>query len=145
MNNTNPVTVRHSTRTIEVTKTFERKASRYGSEEYNTLKAVRNDNPDYKVVVKASAKRSDPYAGLTFDFMRGYIATHDDAEGTNMETFLGLIGDSEEAREMGFGAACYGEVRAWFLRTYPAFEAFAAKRKMALSIYKNNGTDKVAA
>ncbi len=141
----NPITVNRSNRTIEVTKSFDLKASRYGTEEYETLNAVLRDNPSFNVVVKAAAKRSDPYAGLTFDFMRGYIAKHDDVEGTNMETFLGLIGDSDEARALGFGAACYGEVRAWFLATYPAFEAFAAKRKAVLSIYKGSCADEAAA
>ena len=141
----NPITVNRSNRTIEVTKSFDLKASRYGTEEYDTLNAVLRDNPNFNVVVKAAAKRSDPYAGLTFDFMRGYIAKHDDAEGTNMASFLDMIGDSDEAREMGFGAACYGEVRAWFLATYPAFEAFAAKRKATLSVYINCDTDRAAA
>ena len=141
----NPINVNRTDRTIEVTKTFERKASRYASDEYKTLEAVRRDYPTFEVVVKAASKRSDPYAGLTFEFMRGYIAKHDDAEGNIMAQFCELIGDTDEAREMGFGAACYGEVRAWFLATYPAFEAFAAKRKAALAIYKNNGTDKAAA
>ena len=38
--------------TIIITKGFEKKASKYGTNEYNTLQRVKWENPDYKVEVR---------------------------------------------------------------------------------------------
>jgi hypothetical protein len=51
------IRINDSKRTIEITKTFSKLASIYGSEAYNTLKGAKADNPTYRVIVKNPPKR----------------------------------------------------------------------------------------
>ena len=140
----NGININRNASTIELTKKFDKLASRYGSEEYNMLQAARRDYPTFRVTVKAAPKSNDALKGLTFDYMRDYIAKHDGDDSPVMGEFLALIGDTDEARELGIGSESYGTVRAWFLTTYPVFKSFADKRKAILSVV-NNSADKVAA
>lgn len=140
---TNNITINRSASTIELTKKFDKFASRFGSEEYKALQEARRDYPTFRVVVKAAPKsNSNTLSGLTFKYMKDYIAKHDDAEGSIMAQFCELIGDTDEAREMGMKAECYGTVKKWFLETYPVFAEFAKKREAILSA---NKSDKAAA
>ena len=140
----NEINVNSKAGTIELTKKFSKAASRYGTDEYNKLQAVRRDYPTFRVVEKVAPKSNNVMKGLTFDYMRDYIAKHDDDEGSIMAQFCELIGDTDEARELGMGSESYGTVRAWFLSTFPVFKAFAEKRVKILSAV-NNDTDKAAA
>lgn len=63
-----------STKTLEVTKTFAKAASRYGSEAYMKLRSARNDFPDFKVVVRSTAaKKKDSFKGLTYAYMESIL------------------------------------------------------------------------
>lgn len=77
-------------RSLEVSKKFYEKASRYGSEEYAMLRQARLDFPNYKIVVVARkpSKTSKPvFKGLTYEFMAAYIIKHDDESQTTMKVF----------------------------------------------------------
>ena len=119
--------------TIEVTKSFDKAARRFGSEAYNALQQVRKDYPGFPVVVKSVRTKADHFKGLTYDFMEKYIASHDTEEEENMKMFNDLRGKSEEAELFGIEGVSYGEVKAWFLRTYPEIEAFVQRREQALA------------
>ena len=68
------VRIFESKKTLEVTKTFAKAASRYGSEAYMKLRSARNDFPDFKVVVRSTAaKKKDSFKGLTYAYMEKYI------------------------------------------------------------------------
>ena len=128
----NSVRINRNACTIEVTKSFDKAASRYGSEAYNALQQVRKDYPDFAVVVKTVRTKADHFKGLTYDFMEKYIASHDDAE-TRMAAFNDLRATSDEAVAFGAEAASYGEIRAWFFKQYPEIEAFQQRRESALA------------
>ena len=129
----NAVRINRINRTVEVTKSFDKAARRFGSEAYNALQQVRKDYPDFAVVVKAVRSKADHMKGLTYDFMEKYIASHDTEEKENMKMFNDLRGKSEEAVLFGIEAVSYGEIKAWFLRTYPEIEAFVQRREQALA------------
>ena len=128
----NSVRVLRSSRTIEVTKAFDKASSRYGTAAYEAMQKVLQDNPGFRVVVKATKVKADLYKGLTYEFMEKYIASHDDAE-SRMAEFDNLRATSDEALAVGAEALSYGEIKAWFLRTYPEFEAFQRRREQALA------------
>lgn len=59
-------------RSLEVSKKFYEKASRYGSDEYAMLRQARLDFPTYKVVVvarKASTTNQPTFKGLTYEYI----------------------------------------------------------------------------
>ena len=131
-NYSSAIRINRKASTIEITKSFDKAASRFGTDEYNALLQARKDHPGYRVVVKSVAKSRDHFKGLTYDFMERYIASHDN-DGKNMEMFNDLRATSEEAVNLGVDAASYGEIKAWFFKTYPEFEAFQKRRETALA------------
>ena len=104
--------VQFTTHTIEVTKTFAEKATRFGSEEYNMLRTTMQDLPNFKIVVKAARKvrHRTTLGGMNYEQMMQYISTHENAEDL-MNEFMSL-------RKCGCN---YGQVKQWFLhRCYEA-------------------------
>ena len=128
----NSVRIIRTNRTIEVSKSFDKAASRFGTREYEAMQQVRKDYPDFTIVVKTVRTKADHFKGLTYDFMEKYIASHDDSEA-RMAEFNDLRGTSDEAQAYGAAAHSYGEVKAWFFKTYPEFEAFQKRCESALA------------
>jgi len=114
--------------TIEITKAFEKAASRFGTDEYNKLRQARNDNPNYKVVVIKRKSNTESFKGLTYDYMENYIKSHDDEKGTIMTQYKDLLGTSEEAIAACAEPHSYGEMKSWFLKTYPDLKKFHERR-----------------
>ena len=127
------LTINNKARTIEMTKNFEKAASRFGSDEYKMLQEARKDYPAYKAVVKAStAKGKESFKGLTYEYMEKYIAAHDDEDKTIMAEFEMLRATSDEAKEALAEACSYQEIKAWFFDKYPAIKAFHERRTQTL-------------
>ena len=108
-------------KTIEMNKAEAKAAGTYGTPEFEKLANLRAAFPGFRMVVKAS-KSKDNMKGLTVDYMKKYIAAHDDAEGSNMKTFNTLRGIYEDGEVEFARVATYGELKMWFLDTYPEVE-----------------------
>lgn len=119
------VRINNTNRTIEVSKSFYKKASIFKSEEYDLLKEARADFPNFKVVVKTAGKRKDNFKGLTLDYMKTYIEEHE--EGTEILIhFYRHCGCDENGQEIDFAKkSSYGEIKKWFLKQYPIFTEYA--------------------
>ena len=116
----NPIRVDVANRTIKVmTKTFAEKAFCYGTQEYEMLRAVRADYPQFTVNVRQIRKNSsqEHYKGLTYDFMRHYIATHDADAIADFDEMV-LI---SKAHSTGMR---YPTIKAWFLDRFPEVSDF---------------------
>lgn len=128
------ITINSKKGTIEITKKFEKLASRFGSDEYKALQEARRDNPKYKVVIKTtSAKKKESYKGLTYTYMETYIKAHDDEDKSIMSMYEDLRAISVEAQEALAESASYHEVKEWFLHQFPAIAKFHEKREAILS------------
>ena len=124
------ITVNRKMRTLEITKSFNRLASRYGTDEYNLLQKAKADNPGFKVVVKSSSsKKRESYKGLTFKYMEKYIEDHDNEEKTIMAEFKTMRAETDEAREAFAESMSYKEIKDWFFLTYPVIAEFHKKRE----------------
>lgn len=122
------ITINAKNHTIEMNKTFSKAASKFGSTEYLKLQNARKDYPTFRVVTVAKKTAKPEYKGLTFDYMKKYIAQHDNEEKTIMAKFLDLRGESEEAKAVGALSAGYIEIKAWFFEQYPAIQKFHEDR-----------------
>jgi hypothetical protein len=116
------ITINYKKSTIEITKSFEKQASVYGSQAYNELREARAEFPTYRLVIKAN-KSSSAFKGMDYDFMLAYIKTHENEENTR-ETEFGKL------RASGL---TYGEVKQWFVSTYPAFKDCKTKAQWVLA------------
>ena len=103
---------------IEIGKQFEKKASIFGTTEYEALEQVRTSYPSFKIVVKKGNSKNT-VKGLTFNRMRQYIELKNDIEG--LIEFEELIGKGSAEAQIR-GCVPYGKVKKWFLNRYPIFE-----------------------
>lgn len=111
---------------IEMTKKFAAAARKFGTPEYRNLQEARRDYPNFKVVTvarKTSAKK-DTFKRLNYPFMENYIKSHDDAEQSIMKEYMNLRGLSEEAKANLVEPYTYGDMKKWFLKTFPAIADF---------------------
>ena len=129
------ITISARTHSLVLTKSFAAKAAVFGSDEYRMLQEARRDYPGYKVTVGKTKNKEakNVYAGLDYDYMEKYIAAHDDDEKSIMAEYRDLRGLSDEAKELQAGSASFLEIRSWFLKTFPAIEAFYTKRAALLT------------
>ena len=127
------ITINAKNRTIEITKTFATAASKFGSQEYNDLRAACNDNPNFKVVTIVRKTARPKFKGLTFKYMEAYIAKHDDENQSIMQEFKTLRAETEEAEEALAESASYCEIKDWFLAKYPVVAQFHQTRAQMLS------------
>ena len=124
MNIADNMRVEHRTHEIIITKRMEAACKKYGSEAYNTLRAVRADNPDFTVVVRTIAK-SKTRLKLNYDFMTAYIQKHDDEQNTAMTEFKKMTAFEAKQQKLKkqdgnlIEVAAYTDVRKWFLKQFP--------------------------
>ena len=119
----NAITINAKNRTIELSNTFAKAASLFGSEEYKQLQEARRDYPNYRVItVKQKGTGKAEFAKLSFDFMDKYIANHDVSDDLKVE-YRSLRGLDENGVAVDFQI-----VKDWFLNNFPEFEKFRADR-----------------
>ena len=96
-------------KTITVSKSFFKKASSYGSAEYEALRSAMNDNPGFKIVFKTT-ERND-HNGLTFRVMEEYIMSQPNAE-VNLKKFEAVKRIAKAKNGL------YPLTKNWFLKTF---------------------------
>ena len=130
------ITVNTKRNVIVLSKATAKAASVFNSPEYNDLQKARRDYPDFRVEVKKTAKK-DNYKGLNFKFMEKYIEQNDNENKSIMAEYNLLRGRNEDG-DVVSDAASYGEVRSWFLDTFPEVEEYRNKRDEVLERVKAN-------
>ena len=104
---------------ILMTREFEKRAQWANTEEYNALQRVRLDYPNFTVIgrTKKHYNSQGEFKGLTYSYMRKYIALHDKS-GSIMNKFEEkmLIGECHKRP--------YPKVKAWFLEQFPEIVEF---------------------
>ena len=129
------IRVNHSNRTITITKTFNKLASIYGSEEYNALKGAKLDNPSYRVVVKSPAKKKIEDR-ITMKDIVAYVEAKSGAESAEMEILKELRGKS--IKDAGSllsveETASFAKIKTWFFDTYSEVGKKTADRQKRIN------------
>lgn len=111
-------------KTITLTKIEANKAGKPNSDIYNQLVDMKKSFPEYRIIVDNSTKRKDSLKGLNYQYMEKYIKSHDNAEEIMAEyrTLRGL--DNQDSLNV---SATYGQIKKWFLATYPEIEEYQNK------------------
>lgn len=118
----NPIIVDLIASTITVSKSFYKKASMYGSDEYHMLKTVLNEQPnaDWKIVfkeIKNSTKRKT-YKNLTLENMEKYILLKEKEGSPKVAEFRKVI-EASDIQPSPFAA-----IRKWFIENYSGYDDF---------------------
>ena len=110
-------TIDYTANTITMNYKFAAAAAKYGTEEYDILKAVQADYPQMMVVVKAgrTIKTARPTKRLTYKNMEKYIRTYSNADEL-LDMFQIVKGRSLAA------ASPYKYVRDWFTAQFPNYK-----------------------
>ncbi len=98
---------------IIVGKKFLKEASTINTAAYTELAQLRRDFPEFTIVPRQIAKKENKmtYSKLTYDFMREYIETKEDAKTVLVEF--------ERIKKLAkFQNASYVFVKKWFLGLY---------------------------
>ncbi len=118
------MTINYEMKKIEMTKAEAKEAGNPTSAKFEELMKYRSVFPDFEIIVKTTTVKRDTYKGLDYDFMKKYIESHESSE-TNLKEFYALRGMNEDGeRDVLIEEHTYGEVKMWFLSTYPEIEKF---------------------
>ena len=120
----NTLKLDHAKRTIVMDRTFAKFAANTMSTEYAHFQAVRQDYPEYQVVLRhiKRSKTKECYRGLNYEYMEDYIKTH----GSKEEIVTNLA----EYKELKLISKChstsrrYPTIKKWFLEKYPEVKEF---------------------
>ena len=116
--------INYEKKTIEMTKAESKEAGNPTSAKFEELMKYRSVFPDFTIIIKKTSVKRDTYKGLDYDFMKKYIEDHDNSV-ENLKEFYKLRGMNENGeREAQIEEHSYGEIKMWFLSTYPEIEKF---------------------
>lgn len=119
-----PITIDFENTSIILNVAFVKKASNPFSPEYAQLQKVRADYPEFTVITRTIEKKpsKESYHGLTYDYMRAYIMSHEEGENRTAAVmeFDNLIMISQ-CHSKGHR---YPTIKNWFLEKYPEVRAF---------------------
>lgn len=125
---TKEIYVNYEGHALVITKAFEKKARLYGTKEFEKLAKARTDFPTYEIVVKSTQKKkknSNPYSGLTYNYMEKYITAKNNDLLKEFNIMRGKPENEEDALPEKYE---YREIQKWFLEKFPEIKAFYEKR-----------------
>ena len=118
------MTINYEMKKIEITKAESKEAGNPTSAKFEELMKLRSIFPDFEIIIKKTSVKRDTYKGLDYDFMKKYIEDHDNSD-ENLKEFYKLRGMNENGeREAQIEEHSYGEIKMWFLSTFPEIEKF---------------------
>ena len=106
-----------NTKTLYMTKAFERKALQYGSEEFKLAKELRKMFPDIKTEIKVRPSKAKP---LTYKQMEAFIAL--------LPTAQGDLKEMERQKKMSVAyKSPFRYMEKWFEKKYPYHKEYMVK------------------
>ena len=126
-----PIKVNYSEGKIVLSSAFAKKCFTPCTAEYALLQSVRNDNPGFVLETRQfkTNTKQEHYRGLTYDFMREYIGTHEKDAKVVLAELEEMIGISK-AHSLH---KRYPTIKAWFLERYPAIAEFGMTKSENVS------------
>ena len=126
MNAKSKLSVKYAEGVIEMNTTFAKEMRNPLSEEYALLQRTRLDFPTFAIRTRQikSNPQKDTYKGLTYEWMRNHIATHEPKEV--VEEKLNAFDEMVYISKCHRGSLRYPTIKKWFLAKYPEVAKFGA-------------------
>ena len=126
MNAKSKLMVKYAEGVIEMNTTFAKEMRNPLSEEYALLQRTRLDFPTFAIRTRQikSNPQKDTYKGLTYEWMRNHIATHEPKEV--VEEKLNAFDEMVYISKCHRGSLRYPTIKKWFLAKYPEVAKFGA-------------------
>ena len=121
------IRINYADRKIILSSAFEKRAFTPGTVEYDQLQAVRRDFPDFALVTRKfkTNTKQEHYRGLSYDFMRDYIKSHEADPKPVLHELDEQIGISK-CHSLN---KRYPSIKAWFLERYPEIAKFGMPKQ----------------
>ena len=124
MNPKSKLSIKYADNVIEMNTTFAKMMQNPLSDEYALLQKVKMENPGFRVQTRKinTNPKKDTYKGLTYEWMRNHIATHEPKNIVEQKL--------AEFDEMVYISKCHGKslryptIKKWFLAQYPDVAKF---------------------
>jgi len=128
MNAKSKLKVIYADSTIEMNTTFAKMMQNPLSDEYALLQRTRQDFPNFSIRTRQikSNPNKDTYKGLTYDWMREYIRTHEPKEIAAEK--VAAFNEMELISKCHRGSLRYPTIKKWFLETYPEVVTYGIKK-----------------
>ena len=127
MNAKSKLTVKYAEGIIEMNTTFAKMMQNPLSDEYALLQKVKMENPGFSVCRRQikSNPNKDSYKGLTYEWMRNHIATHEPKD--IVEQKLAEFDEKIYISECHSKRLRYPTIKKWFLAQYPDVAKFGTE------------------
>jgi len=124
MNPKSAVKVKHAEQLIEMNTTFAKMIENPMSDEYALLQKLKMENPGFKVSRRKikSNPNKDSYKGLTYEYMKMYIKTHETEE--QAKEIIAYLDDQILISKCHSQRLRYPTIKKWFLAKYPDVAKF---------------------
>ena len=107
---------------IQISEAFSKKAAIYNSPAYNELREIRTSYPAFSIVMmKSKSKVKNIIKGISIDFLRKYVESH------NEDGFL------DEFNKLVENKLSFLQLRNEFIKHYPAFENYKTREEWVLA------------
>lgn len=112
----------HANKTIVMPKNIAKRASIYGTDEYNAFLAYQSIFPNYEIKIREIKKHSarkgskDGLRGLTYEYMERFLKSNGNEE---QEEEYRLLRNPKHDDGLESEPKSYVEIRRWFLKTFP--------------------------
>ena len=114
--------INYKTNTIEMSESFNKAASIFNSKEYLDLIQVRNAFPTFTVEIVKNRKNSNAHQkGLTLDYIKSYVARHQNGNSV------------DELNKLLDNGASYFAIKNWFINSYPTIKDLKTKTALILA------------
>ena len=124
MNAKSKLMVKYADGVIEMNTTFAKMMQNPLSDEYALLQRTRQDFPSFAVrrrQIKSNPKK-DTYKGLTYEYMKMYIRTHESEK--NVQEVLDYLDEQILISKCHGQRLRYPTIKKWFLAKYPEVAKF---------------------
>ena len=124
MNAKSKLMVKYAEGVIEMNTTFAKMMQNPLSDEYTLLQRTRQDFPTFAVrrrQIKTNPNK-DTYKGLTYEYMKMYIRTHE--AGETVQKVLDYLEDQILISQCHGQRLRYPTIKKWFLAKYPEVAEF---------------------
>ena len=124
MNPKSAVKVKHAEQLIEMNTTFAKMIENPMSDEYALLQKLKMENPEFKVSRRKikSNPNKDSYKGLTYEYMKMYIKTHETEE--QAKEIIAYLDEQILISKCHSQRLRYPTIKKWFLKQYPDVAKF---------------------
>ena len=141
MNSKSKMKVLYAEGVIEMNTTFAKMMENPLSEEYALLQKIRMENPTFAVRRRQIKKNPNKecWKGLTYEYMEGYIATHENDE--NRDAVLADFAELQLISRCHSNAHRYPVIKQWFLNKYPEIAEFGMVAVDSTGAKENNVVD----